>query len=122
MANLDDLNAIAQEEFNQLKSKQGWSVEKIQALQRGRGIKVDKEKIENMIEAVETKRAIPIDVETVEPELALAITSPMNFIDALGLTPNIKIAIGFILASKDKSKLENLKQAILYLEQEILNG
>jgi hypothetical protein len=121
MGNLDDLNSKAQERFELLKLKKwGKNFQVVKESSRRNEVKIDEDKFSKMLSApVEhTIKGELVANDDVDRE-ATIVTSSLEFIDSLKLPPNLSIAIGYIIASKNKDRVDNLQNAIEFIKQEI---
>lgn len=116
---LDDLNQLANERFIKIKSTHGWTTNKVAEMSRGRGIKIDEDKLQSMLDEAprvsvvldpKTDDLITLDSKTDEFS---AVTTVTNFIDGLNLPPNLSLAIAYIIATNQQKHNQGEKFTLI---------
>jgi len=112
---IDRLNELANSRFEELKKKLKFPIDlaKSGQLPKADNQKIDTKKLEKLMSE---------PVPTMNREKVQEVDdSIFSKIDALGLSPNLSLAVSFILISevKPETKIENLQKAISVLESEL---
>jgi hypothetical protein len=115
---LKSLNEQASNSFNKIKDKTIWRATSSEVL---RNRPVDRQKIEQAIKSASDSLHDNSDriIELIDETAPKKVKSILEFLDELEIDPELKIAISYIIASKDKDKIANLNKAIMCIEKVI---
>jgi hypothetical protein len=121
LMSLKDLNKRAEQTFEAIKQRKGWTERTLQEAAK-EDSSIDAKKIQIMLNSTSAKRVELQDpVHHYDGKFDSAKVDPLAYIDSLELSANLAIAIACIVEYKSKGKRQSLTQAQEYIEKEIRN-
>lgn len=119
---LENLNARAANSFEKVKRKKGWTIKIVEEAAKSDS-SINANKLQKMLNETPPAR-VEVDkiVNHLTDKFHSAEVSPMDFIDSLGLSANLSIAVAALIEYGKKGNKKNLEDAIGYIRKEIENG
>jgi hypothetical protein len=120
---LKDLNKRAEQTFDAVKRRKGWTNKIVAELSTESGSNEHAVKLQKMLdETPKTRVEVDDYVKHYDAKFSSAIIEPLAFIDSLELSANLSIAIACIISYKKKGNKAALIDAAGWIEKEVKNG